>query len=261
MPANLGGDMILVAASCDTCQQEINRNVETVCLGWWQHLRYIRRIGSRRIKQRSKTLKLLARVHPRWRRIVPVRHLHDPIGDWEIREVPYAQHPAFVRIAAFKAPGILRHLTPEQSANDYLAGWCWNHMEQFQMNPSFHSVRVRSTFHPIIFARMIAKVAHCVAVQRFGVDGFEPFLTEIIRGIDLSKTWYFIGGDDVRPVVPIASHLLARLFIGEPKTEGDYIFAEIRLFANLGAPIYYAIVGQNPKRGIGLQPYRGLRGK
>jgi hypothetical protein len=157
-----------------------------------------------------------------------------------------------MRLEAFKSPGILRGLSPEESAMDYMAGWQWVHAEHFTPNPYFHSIRSRMPFEPVTFARLIAKIAHCITVRAEGIDGFEPFLTDIIRGKDLSKLWYFIGGLDTRPT-PYGRPLSTSLWVGEPGRKDDFIFAEIRLFADLGAPIYYAIVGQNPKRGGGLK--------
>jgi hypothetical protein len=200
MPANMNGDLILVDASCTKCQQDINRQVETPCLEWSRNTRYRRQIGMRGVKKRKKTLTLSVRPHPQWQKIVPIRSLHEPWGDWESRDVPYDQHPAFMRLEAFKTPGVLRGLSPEESVRDYMAGWQWVHAEHFTPNPYFHSVRSSMPFEVVTFARLIAKIAHCITVRAEGVDGFEPFLTDIIRGKDLSKLWYFVGGLDTRPI-------------------------------------------------------------
>jgi hypothetical protein len=251
--------MTLVNACCAPCQQEINKNIENICLEWWRDIRYRRHIGRRRVENRPKTLPLSVRVSPGWRLVTISEHLRDPTGIWEVQNVPYEQHPAMIAMSAFKSPGILRDLSPEQSAKDYLAGWHWRHMEPTKLNPISNTIRAKITFDPVIFGRLIAKIAHGISVVRFGINGFQPFLSHIILGKDLSKMWYYVGGDPIRPPKPINSHLLTRIFIAPEQIERDLIFAEIRLFANLGAPIYYAIVGQNPSRSSSLQPYGGNR--
>jgi hypothetical protein len=160
---------------------------------------------------------------------------------------------------AFKPPGLLRGLSPQQSYDDYLAGWMWGHVEKIIHSPHVSGIRIGQYFHPLIFARMIAKIAHGTAVLAYGLTGFSPCLTDIIRGTDLSKLWWLIGGDPSRPVSETKKHFDVRLLTKEPETnpDPDYIMAEIRLFGNLGAPIYWAIVGENLKKRTPLQSYRG----
>jgi hypothetical protein len=142
MPSALGGDLVLVRASCISCQKEINEKVENVVLDWFRNIRYVRKMGFRRLKKRPKTLPLAVNYRPLWKTIATpnqVRGVNQ--GERQIREVPYALHPAFATLPAFKPPGLIRGISVEQSSKDFLAGWQWCHMEKIIYDPSWQSKR------------------------------------------------------------------------------------------------------------------------
>jgi len=254
MPANLGGDIVLEKASCIPCKLQIEK-FENPCLRWWTAIRFKRGIGRRDVETRRKTFKLKVRLRPTWKKIVPVKNLHDPIGEWETLDIPIGQHPAPIVLAYFEGPGLLRGLTPEESEKHFIASRPpWMRADRPKPGHEFAEIKFGAYFDPVPFARLIAKIAHGVTVRHYGPDGFEPFLKEIIRGDDLSKLWYYVGGAPTDPI-PVDRHISYKICRRDNETLPDYLVVEIRLFANLGAPIYYALVGQNPKDGGGLAPY------
>src|ERR1700724_2497607 len=106
-----------------------------------------------------------------------------------------------------------------------------------------------SILDSILFAQLLAKIAHAFASAELLVENFDPILPNFIdfeipaQGrSDLRD--YFVGGH----VEPIASApYLHELGLGlAPTKEQMFVVAKIRLFAFLGAPIYYVAIGTVP---------------
>ena len=106
--------------------------------------------------------------------------------------------------------------------------------------------------HEKSFMRMLAKIAYAHAVSSYGVDGFEPFLLDIIAG-RANDYPFFIGGDielgsdnergeDEREI------WLALSF--NPFT--GLILVKMRFFASQGAPIYTVVTGRRQVTPFGL---------
>jgi len=101
---------------------------------------------------------------------------------------------------------------------------------------------------PLNFARMLAKIAHCYAIARFGSDSFEPMLPALILGrIDWGPL--FVGGDaSAEP--PDQADVLHDVFRMDCR-RGDgpeYLGLAVRLFAMMGMPRYHVIVGRCLKK-------------
>jgi len=182
-----------------------------------------------------------------------------------IRNVPKGQHTSFVGLMRFKQPGFLRGVSPSVTDGDWFADhWYNNPTELGPTNPNnAKAVYVESVFTPIIFAKLIAKMAHGLAVFRYGVDGFDPFLTDLILGKDFQHPFYFIGTEDnIPPKDPLPwnanIHLLTttKTISGTILRAGDHlIVVRVRIFADLGAPVYKAIVGKHRVERARLKPY------
>jgi hypothetical protein len=88
------------------------------------------------------------------------------------------------------------------------------------------------------FKRMLCKIAHCTAVAEYGLDRFEPFLCDLIRG--KSKEFENFLEANPKAFQRHEEDLHTIEFI----TDGDLLIAEIRLFASIGAPFYYVVTGR-----------------
>jgi hypothetical protein len=92
------------------------------------------------------------------------------------------------------------------------------------------------------FCRMLAKMAHCIAVVRMGPDAFQPLLPSLILG-KTKESQSLVGGTVPRR----GSEKFTRAFsIGRRLAFDDthYWIVDIRLFAYLGAPQYRVVVGR-----------------
>lgn len=98
---------------------------------------------------------------------------------------------------------------------------------------------------------MIAKTAHAHATALLGTGAFKPLLSDLILG--KTTDWIkFVGGEihpdraDWRLLRPTPEHLNTFIiFDWFREFDGRCFFvAAVRLFSNLGAPTYFAVVGE-----------------
>jgi hypothetical protein len=111
------------------------------------------------------------------------------------------------------------------------------------------------------FLRLIAKIAHGMAVAILGLSSFSPYLTDIILGNEHSPDdfWKHIGTQTSSRgegylhrsrVVPATAFV--RSAIALSSTAIPVAVAQIQLFASYGGPIYEVVVGA--KRGLPQRP-------
>jgi hypothetical protein len=102
------------------------------------------------------------------------------------------------------------------------------------------------------FVQLIAKIAHSHAVALLGVDSLEPLLLDVILGRSHS-VGHLVGGTmSDEPAEPLlhSVHLEERIVESE-----RLLISFVRLFANLGAPRYHAVVGRLPLNAPPLRPF------
>jgi hypothetical protein len=95
---------------------------------------------------------------------------------------------------------------------------------------------------PSEFARMIAKIAHCAAVNDFGLEGFQPLAVDMILGRQDTMN-YLVGGDG-HHFDPPATDIHTVSYRTHDET--GMLVVLVRLFAMLGAPTYHVLVGMKP---------------
>jgi hypothetical protein len=105
------------------------------------------------------------------------------------------------------------------------------------------------TVKPQQFSRVLAKIAHAYAVARLGVDGFEPFLIDLIHQRNVVRAPEFVGSEPETP--PPASGVVHELGLVENQ---NFVVVRIRLFASSsiqgahGFPVYLVVAGKPTKR-------------
>jgi hypothetical protein len=101
-------------------------------------------------------------------------------------------------------------------------------------------------FDSILFAQLLAKIAHAFAAAELLLENFDPVLLDFIEfeipaGSTSDIRDYFVGGHMVAvPPTPYLHELALGLAATKDQT---FLVAKIRLFAFLGAPVYYVAVG------------------
>ncbi|MEY9196599.1 hypothetical protein ABIA16_001715 [Sinorhizobium fredii] len=120
------------------------------------------------------------------------------------------------------------------------------HGRKTQPDPTAKGVMLNMQVHFHAFYQLLAKIAHGMAVARYGIDGFEHTLRETILGTyRLPGMW--IGSDpdeiDERPTKGTLHQIKLRE-TRHPK--GRCVVVYIRLFSAYETPNYYVVAGYAP---------------
>lgn len=100
-------------------------------------------------------------------------------------------------------------------------------------------------FDAFAFARMLAKIGHCLAATQFGLDEFTPLTLDFIFGRTKNLS-HIVGGSFEDEMAASAVHWLRLRDHYDLTRERRFVVAHIRLFACLGAPSYHVAVGEVP---------------
>lgn len=228
----LGGVIVLPEASCEVCAKtttKIEGNILRTVL--WTPRRHLKIRGKKR-KRDERTFPLTAVVDGK---DVP---LHLPLNE----------HPALLFLLRLQAPGILLGRPEEFSG---IAGIWMQELISDSINemrdrglPSFASPSIDT----VRFCQMLAKIAHGFAVAELGLDGFKPLLLEqlILRELAPKENWcgcYRLVGGDTRDYAPDdALHVMG--WGVDQRGDKHFLVVAVRLFANLGAPVFHVIAGE-----------------
>jgi len=237
VPFSLGADIYLTKASCAQCAGKLS---------------YVEGYSAREI---FGPLRVLYRIQSRRKNIrlndVPVM-VTTELGE-VTRMVPRAELPVWLALPLFDLPGILNDDVPAPLTS--VQTWIWeanDARDRLQMlrQPGDKSIRLEIATKPEMFARAIAKIGHAFAVGRFSIDGFRPYLPDIIFGRNPNIA-YLIGGAEpptTPQTLPLGTHrashhtMTATLLAREGKP--TLLATTIRLFSFTGSPAYWVIVGE-----------------
>jgi hypothetical protein len=96
------------------------------------------------------------------------------------------------------------------------------------------------------------KTVSNIGEENFGMEGFQPYLTQAIRqDFGRREVWvtryHWIGGDLAEYAPASSQHTLSWNIYQMGQTR--FLVVAIRLFANLGAPVYRVVIGDlNPSQ-------------
>ncbi len=236
LPYGLGGHYILPKASCVICQKSITR-VETTVMRMMMNA-YRVRVGLTGRHKDSRTY------------LLPVEY-KTRTGEHGRLFVPRLSHPASLMLVQLNPPGLLRpfFLSP------YLyRPWTYVHdIDALHLIrnsiPNLHGIQA-GRFYLVEFCRMLAKICHAFAVAEGIPSGYSFILKDFIRGTENNHALRFVGGiERTHRPEPNVPH---RIILATPRSVGEmeYIVAQIRLFAYLGAPVYEAVVAERRKQQV-----------
>lgn len=95
-----------------------------------------------------------------------------------------------------------------------------------------------------VFAQMLAKIALGLAVAKFGLTGFEPFVRNFILK-NPNQYGHWVGGFAGTERAALPSSSFHRLHLQTKQVSaGTFIIVEIQLFAEYGGPTNYVVVGR-----------------
>jgi hypothetical protein len=168
----------------------------------------------------------------------------DEQGEWVgagTLDVPVEQLPAICVFPLLNAPRIF---APPEAAGGWTGNfWLWQ--DHVAVPAPISSATGGASIHigkvnPQLFARFLAKIAHGYAVAYLGVDGFTPFLPNVILD-ESSDPFLYVGGFSEPPANEAALHFVEQghAVLGDTK----FALVRVRLFASLGAPEYVVVAG------------------
>lgn len=238
VPRGLGGGMVLPKASCRNCERTTSRFEKIGMEGFFRFARHHMGVrGAREPRARRKRL-------PVWIE----RNDRSEFGKLEV-----ADHPLLIMLYAFNAPDILLGLPPPTSDRPRDGRWWFYRDQNFAQKLArfgAKSFAVTGKANMGCFMQMIAKIGHSFAVAELGLEKFQPLLPSVILGTPDETMRHLIGGS-VDPVPPTSAlhevSLLKKTVVTKTarldRVE-EFWVARIRLFAKLGAPVYFAVVGR-----------------
>jgi hypothetical protein len=240
IPLGLGGNWVLPQASCNACAA-ITRDIEQFCLRPMLGPFRIRlKLPTRRPKERPATL--------------PIEYVRTD-GERERSSVPSEQFPGVCFGFRWPAPGLLRGQPPtENFEGDLVVRYIESEM-RVHATPDRRKVKL-GAINMLLFARMLAKIAHSYAVANLGLNAFTPLLPDLILGKSAVAPW-LVGGD-TSGSVPATQQDLHSVYLQNCMTAGvEYTLVAVRLFGFVGMPRYHVVVGKVGRKHAvqdGLQP-------
>jgi hypothetical protein len=229
IPQALGGNMILREASCPNCEREIGAKLEGGLThktkGMFAALRLRQGYKSKRPKDRPKSLPFT---------IIGRDGIH------RLTEIPADKVPRhWTTYVTRDSPGIILGRGRHESA---LGGVYtkYNEEDLRRLLRPGQSIRFQGSGDIRDLARMIAKIAHAVAVAVHGLDSFEPWLPNFILGRDDCALHYYVAGHDNNTMDRQGDHQVS---LGTWENDGLRLGATVRLFCRFGFPSYEVAVG------------------
>lgn len=232
IPLGLGGNVILPEASCERCRTITGAFEQTALRSMFGPLRIRLGLPTRRPKERPLEL--------------PVSVIRQ---DESFDTIPIAASkiPRSLVTARFDLPGILTGRDPAPGFPNAQVISLSSHSDARKIMAVNQLCGIHlGQLNIKAFWKLLAKMAHGQAVAARGIDGFEPFLPELILS-DYPTPSHFIGGDTEIP--ERAPKSLHQMQLREVETQGQqYLLVTIRLFALMGTPVHHVIAGR-PKGG------------
>lgn len=170
----------------------------------------------------------------------------DHKGNEYFEEVSLDQIPPVIMQPAFFDPGITtcQPIGSPYNIRIYIARADGNPIVSAEGGvPEPYRRFVAAGLGPAVFAQMLAKIGLCMAVYHFGIDGFKPLVRDFIRG-EINEFGHWVGGPAAYTPENPSKHLHEfHITILEMEAGIRYVAVYIRLFAIIGGPRNYVIVG------------------
>lgn len=225
VPKGLGGELILLKASCDRCAIEI-RGFEEWCI---RHMFEVPRTLFQ-VKSSKKHIK-------RERRLL-VGFGHGAETRWE--QSDFDRFPFSMHVPMMAPPPLLSGIMNAEGKWEVKKVWSWISPEFQQRADALGgevSVAVVLEFERL--CRFISKIAHGFAVAELGLEGFIPMGCNCIRGISDPVSMSLVG------------MAVEQLKLESPELHemrllptDEFITVLVQLFAPLNSPTFQAVVGR-----------------
>lgn len=227
IPFAFHGDLVLTKSTCIACASVTGGVEQRIARTMMGHFRIGMQMQTRKPNDRPTFLPLDVEYHD---------------GRKETISIPSSDHPGLTTQIHFDLPSMMTGSNSDDRAIK-ITTWQAKSLDLTKYpNVKSYTGELQAPFAH--FARMIAKIAHCDATLRLGVDGFEPDLSSIILGTN--DDWHRHVGGEIEPLPPIEApqHQLSLQI--KPIEGHPMVISRIRLFANFNnSPTYYTVVGRS----------------
>ncbi|MFK5977715.1 MAG: hypothetical protein QM488_02365 [Rhizobiaceae bacterium] len=161
----------------------------------------------------------------------------------ETIEVEPQNYPSILLLPKFGSPGILDGKAP----NGQIVVGAWsgrresnhNHRGRYQPKP----------FKADTFTLMLAKIAHSFVyanIELIELQKYNQLLPDYILAKKPKLFGYLVGGS-MKDTKPAPENILHEISLSRMTKNGvEFLLVNIQLFANWGAPQYYAVFGHKP---------------
>ena len=226
VPFSLGGQHVLLDASCNSCADITKRFEQDVAREMWGDARKSYNAPTRRKKQRKTHIVLT-----------------DPDNQQRTVKVPYSEYPAAMVFYKMHRAGLLEGMpdTVDMSAMWQFVAVCDTaKAKEFEQR---FGIKLTAKFRHVSdsFARLLAKIAYCHTLCALEPGDFRPICLPYILGERRNPSFVVGGTFDLAP--PDRDHGYALNTMGFIEADRLMLMAEIRLFANLHTPTYHVVVG------------------
>jgi hypothetical protein len=226
VPLALGGQHVIVHASCHRCAAITSRFEGDVAREMWGDARNSYAAPSRRKKRREKEIVLT-----------------DPDNPARSIRVPYADYPAPIVFYRMHPAGILQGLP---NTVDGSAAWQFVAISDHDKNVAFErkygmALTARFRHVPESFARLLAKIGYGQILCALDPHEFRPFCVPYILGEKRNPSYIVGGRFSMTPPDPGLGYVLRTAGFGD--VNRLILVAEIRLLANNETPTYHVVVG------------------
>lgn len=231
VPLSLGGTWVLKKASCTPCAEETARFEGNCARGIFGPLRVRNNLPTRRKKERPSSLPLTRLL---------------ATGAEETISLPVADHPGACALFPFPYPGALQGREESDAATEFESrpwvGGTQVGPNAVEVGKKLGGIGLILTHDNYSYARMLAKIGYSFAIAHLGPNFMDPTCLDLIMG-RVTNWAHWVGGDlDCPPPCGPRMHIL------QAGIQGEFCVVAIRLFANIGAPQYYAVVGRRRGR-------------
>ena len=224
IPEGLGGTLILLKACCRDCEDAI-REYEQPCIRQtFESPRTYLRVKSK-AKHKARKRRLLVGTGAA------------PTTVWTVAD--FDGFPFTLSLPKFDPPPLLSGIIKNDDTFIIEKIGTWGAPGAFEKMAALGN-RV-AVFTPESIEHLfslIAKIGHGFAVAEFGLDGFRPLATNMIRGIPDELSNSLVGLSEEQPPSTSALHELAI------RMTDEYVTVLIQLFAPLGIPTFQVVVGR-----------------
>lgn len=157
-------------------------------------------------------------------------------------EIPAGDHPGHMVAIKYKKASLLSGI--DARSLDGNIDIIYNRDKADAIRRKGYDIFVSGSFDPFIVARSLAKIAHCLAVSHFGLDGFTPYLPKLILGED-TQPWKYVGCATENLITNAAGHEFS-IGIELDETDTNVIIILLRLFSNFSpsVPTYQIVTGK-----------------